>query len=280
MLGDNVFFRRGNVISPLGPVQFDYSLSPAQARQALRSLGGWLIQWGDGFVERPTEWYAVICDRFQDLTQTPSKHRCEIRRGLGQCEVRRVDSEYFGRHAYDVYAKAPRRYRGRTPALRSEQEFRRDVGASSKFEDIIHRWVASCEGRVVAYAVVCAFGKIQATYTQVKLHPDYAKAYPVYALIYEMNRHYLVEQGFGYAYDGHRCTGHDTHFQEFLIKKFGFRQAFSHLYMVYRRDVGMLVKAAYPLGRLLGRLGGRVEQFYVLEGIRRSCQRESPQAAP
>jgi len=277
-VGDKVFFRRGKVVSPLGPVKLDYSLTPSQARQTLKGLGGWVIHWGYGFVERPTEWYAVICDKFQDLAGTPSKHRSEIRRGLGNCEVRLVDCEYFGRNAYDVYASAARRYRGRTPALRGEEAFRRDLANTAAFEDIIHHWVALHKGQVIAYAVACVYGKIQATYTQVKLHPDYVKAYPVYALMYEMNRHYLAEQGFGYAFDGYRCTGHDTNFQEFLMKKFGFRKAFSRLYMMYRRDVGLLVKATYPFGRWIGRLGERATQLYVLEGIRRSCERESPQA--
>ena len=272
MLGDKVFYKRAGFISPLGPVRFDYSISPSQARQALRRLGGWLVQWGDGFCEGETQWYAVVCDRFQTLSDAPSKHRCEINRGLRNCEVRHVDWEYLGRHGYDAYAKAPRRYRGKTPALRSEQEFRRGRGHTSKFEDIIHPWAALHQGRVIAYAVACVYGKIEANYTEVRLDPDYVKAYPVYALLHTMNRFYLADQGFDYVYDGYRSTGHDTNFQEFLMKKFGFRKAFSHLHIVYRRELALFLKVTYPVRVLTARLAKRVEQLYVLEGIRRSCE--------
>ena len=273
-----MFFRRGKVISPLGPARLDYGLSPSQARQTLKGLGGLLIRWADGFCERPSEWYAMICDRFQDMASTPSEHRRYIRRGLGNCEIRRVDCEYFSRHAYDVYANASRRYRGDIPTVKSEQEFRHDAEQTAKFEDIIHHWVAIHQGRVIGYGVACVYGKIEVTYTQGKLHPEYEKAYPFYALMYEMNRYYLAEQGFGYVFGGYRCTRHETQIQEFLVKKFGWRKAFSHLYMMYRWDVGLFVKVTYPFGRWIGRLGGRVKQLYLMEGIRRSCERESPQA--
>jgi hypothetical protein len=268
-VGDKVFYRYGRIVLPLGPAKFDYTISASDARAALKSVGGLLVQWNSGFQQEPSEWYAVICDRFRALAEIPSKHRSEINRGLRNCEVRRIDCEYFARHAYEVYMKAATRYRGPVAPLRSEESFKKGAIDSGKFEDILHHWGVFCAGKLVAYAANSVYPKIQAGYTVVKMDPEYGKAYPVYALIHEMTRHYLEEQHYEYVFDGFRSTLHDTHFQDFLMKKFGFRKAYSRLHLVYRRGLSAFVKATYPCRAVLGALDPRVRQLYLLEGIRR-----------
>lgn len=56
------------MIQPLGPANYDCSITCKEARNISTKLGGILIRWTNGFIEdKSTEWYSVICDKFIPL---------------------------------------------------------------------------------------------------------------------------------------------------------------------------------------------------------------------
>lgn len=60
----------------------------------------------------------------------------------------------------------------------------------------------------------------------------------------------LFETG-GYILDGSRSINHETAFQDYLEKYFGFRKAYCKLKIVYRRGVKAIVSLLYPYRKLL-----------------------------
>ncbi|MCZ7622168.1 MAG: hypothetical protein M5U24_06740 [Candidatus Kuenenia sp.] len=101
------------MVQPIGPVMFDYSLSFEEAKYILNQVGGILIRWTDGFVENETKgWYAVICDKFLDISELPSKNRSEIRKGLKNCNIEMVDAGFIAKKGYEVFISAFSRYKG------------------------------------------------------------------------------------------------------------------------------------------------------------------------
>ena len=116
-------------------------------------------------------------------------------------------------------------------------------------------------------------------YSVIKLHPDYLKGYPSYALIYEMNRYYLNEKNVLYVHDGARSLGHETNIHDWLIKKFRFRKAYAKLHVIYRKDIFFLVKVLYSFQSLFYKLETKiplVKKIAILlrhEDIKRRCEK-------
>lgn len=54
-----------------------------------------------------------------------------------------------------------------------------------------------------------------------------------------------------YLVDGERNINHQTGFQEYLIKYFGFRKAYCKLNIAYRPWVGLFIKIMYPFSSTL-----------------------------
>lgn len=271
---DRIFRLYGRAVRPHGPSRLDYTLSSEDARHLLARLAGSLIQCSGGFTHGETSpWYAVICDEFTPLCELKAKQRSEVRRGLRMCEVRRVDARWLAQHGYEVFWRAFERYSGRAKASWTEEEFHEYLRHAELFDDIVHCWAAFCEGRLAAFGVNDIFDRIEATYWSIKLHPDYLKAYPAYALIHTMNEYYLHEQGFEYVNDGWRSLLHGSQIQNFLIRKFRFRRAPSRLQVFYTPVVGLAVRATYPLRHAIGGLDRRLKAVYALENFRRACAR-------
>jgi hypothetical protein len=233
------------MVVPLSPAMFDYTISENEARSLLSKFPkALLVRWTDGF--NPTDdytgtennseegWYAVICTEFEDLEELSSKNRSEIRRGLKNCEVKRVEADFIARNGFNVFISAFERYKGVKKSAITEKEFRERILKMRDFEDIVHYWGVFHNNILIAYSENYIYDYIEANYSAIKFHRDFLKLYPSYALIYEMNRYYLRDNKFQYVNDGFRNILHQTNIQGFLIDKFRFKKAYTNLYVFYR----------------------------------------------
>jgi len=234
-----------SILTPLMPAKFIISLSKEEAEFLLKRTKSRIIRISGGFIEEKSQWWYIICDRFQDLEQYTSKRRSEINRGLKNCKVELIDADFIAKFGYGVYREAFKRYRNTVRDLMSEQEFIKYALSTKSFDDILHWWGVFVDGRLVGYAHNSIVDS-EVRYAQIKLHPDYLVYYPSYALIYTMNKYYLIEKAFGYINDGIRSLFHNTEFQDFLGKKFNFRKAYSRLEIFYSPSLEILVKTLYP----------------------------------
>lgn len=267
-----VFRPFSRLCKPLGPIAFDYSISRQGARRVMKALNVLGVLCTDGFRQAESqEWYAVISDRPLSLSEMSSKQRQHVRRGLRECEVRRLDPDYIVREGYEVFARAFERYRPPVRPPWSEAQFRQYVASAKGYDDIVHFWGAFRDKRLIALRMVDVYGKIEATCHMTKLHPDYLKAYPFYAMVHQMNEYYLKQEGMQYVNDGWRSMSHDTSIQSLLIDGFGFRKAYSNLHVHWGGRLSLWLKATFPLRNQIGRLNKPLASLYTTEQIRRAC---------
>ena len=75
------------------------------------------------------------------------------------------------------------------------------------------------------------------------------------ALVYGILNYYneFLKSG-GIICDGARSINHETHFQDYLEKYFGFRKAYCKMHIVYNPKVKWLIKLLYPFRQILGKL--------------------------
>lgn len=273
------FVRKGWAVVPFGPVCWDYGLSPDDASDVLRRLGGFWLQSTTGFEtdveagagedQAGDRWYAVVCRRHTGIDETKSGNtRSKLRRATKHCDVRRVLAREIAENGYETYCAAFSRYRGWSGDLPTKEAFRRSVLSDAPFDDVRHQWAVYVGDRMVGFAQVLAWGRLEADYTLIKLDPEYLKFYSGYALMYAMNQYYLAEQGFRYVSDGFRSVLHETAVQEFLITKFGFERAYTELNLSFRLPLGGVIAAARPFRKWISKAHPAVAALMELDRLR------------
>ena len=269
-----IFKHYYGMVVPFGPADADYSLSAEEASRALRSLGGMLLRTTSGF--RPagaaSEWYAVICRNFTPIESVASSNtRSKLRRGLRNCEARRITCEELVESGYEPYRRAFERYGGSEgPDSRASWEAR--MMASEGFDDIVHHWGVLCDGRLAGFSSNYVFGNTEVAYSTLKFHPDHLRKYGSYALFHKMNEYYLGERRVAYVNDGFRSILHGSELQQFLAHNFSFEKAYTGIDAFYRQPYRMLLGATFPFRNLIGKLDDRVRAVYELERVVRAAR--------
>lgn len=245
-----------------------------QSGEVWKAKGVMLARWTTDFdCGYETEWWYVIKDEPFDISALKSKRRYEINKGKKNFECKEIDPKCFIDDIYDIqvaaYALYPLKYR---PTITKEA-----------LVSEINNWAW--------YKVYGAFNKENGTlsgYALLNRMDDYIylavlKVYPesephaINAAIvsYVLEEHEEFLKNGGYISDGARNIQHETHFQDYLEKYFGFRKAYCRLHIVYNPRIRILVKVLYPFRKVLKKLDGnsivhRINGVLLMESIRRS----------
>jgi hypothetical protein len=272
VFNNTIFFLYNGMVVPFAPVNEKVHLPRIQAADLLNRLGGKLIRWNSSEFDLSgtPEWYALICRNFTSIDDVNSKLRNELKKGISNCRVQRVDTEYISRNGYEVYSRAYGRYKNLTYSPADEKTYYKDICSGKNYHDIVHYWGIFYQNKLIGYSSNFVFDKTEALYSTIKIDPGYLYLNPTSALMYEMNNSYLVENGFEYVNDGYRTLLHDTNFQDFLIKKFNFIKAGLRLEVYYKPLYSAIINASYPLRKIIRYFDPRIEAILKLESIRRS----------
>jgi len=229
------------------------SLSQDEAKELLASSKVSFLRWTSKFdCGYQTRWWHVIKDDKSDLSLLSSNTRSKIRRGQKNCTVCKIDPLYLAINGYEVYKAAFRRYKGRVKPI-SEENFKNIIFLTANFPQIVEYFGVFYKDKLVGYSM----NYIQdnaVNYSTIKYHPDYLKYYSSYALIFEMDNHYLNERNMKYVNDGERSIYHQSNIQEYLINKFKFRKAYCKLNIVYSPKIKLLVNWLYPVRKLFQKI--------------------------
>jgi hypothetical protein len=192
-------------------------------------------------------WY-IIKDEFIPIEGFSKNTRNQVKKGLKNCEVKKVSLVFFRANCYEIYASSIKNY-GQSPI--SKNEFQ---NANYENEERDFWVVFSKETNVpIAYSS----NKVTETscnYTYIKYHTDFQNLYPSYALHYEMDRYYLEDNKVNYVNVGARSLLHETGVQDFLIQKFKYRRAYCKLNIVYSPFFRFMVKFIYPFRGLIKKI--------------------------
>lgn len=214
-------------------------------------LARWTEEFDCGY---ETGWWYVIKDTPFDMSELKAKRRYEINKGIKNFEVKRIDPKEHKEEIYQIqlkaYADYPSKYR---PTVDRERLF-----------DEIDRWEFSPvygafykeTGEMLGYAGLNDYGEY-ISYSVHKVVPEYEKLSINAAIVHgilEDQKAFLASGG--YLSDGARNMLHETKFQDYLEKYFGFRKAYGKLRIQYRPLVGLAVKLLFPFKKVLYKMDG------------------------
>ena len=221
--------------------------------------------------DKTTEFWYVICDRIMDLQDYSSNTRSKIRRGLKQCQVKKVEKTEIINKGFYSYVSAFKKYNTHL-SPKSESEFKFEIENLKGDWDF---WAIYKDSMMIGYSQNKIINNY-CDYSTIKFHPKFLKFYPSYALFYTMDQYYLNEKEFKYVNDGARSISHETNIQEFLIEKFCFRKAYCNLHIRYSMKIKLLIQMLYPLRHIFSKFSfGPLIKLNILlnqELIRRSCE--------
>jgi len=264
------------MIVPVGPVSDKYEvISAEQKNDLLRFFKECaLIRTGMGFIDMPDAWYVIICDQPHTLLDLSANTRSNVRRGLRDCIIRKIDAKFMAEHAWTVFSSGFEQYKNDWLKV-SEEKFRKNMALTDGFDDIIHYWGVfdKQNNEFIAYAQNYLYDKTEVNYSIMRLNPNARRRYASHILYYEMNRYYLNEEKFTYTNAGFRSLLHDTNIQEHLTSKFIFKKQPVDLKIYYRPFIGRCVSLTYPYRHLLGKIYRPLAALYKLEEMNRSGYR-------
>ena len=216
-------------------------ISRVEARELLAGGGDLVRNAFDFDRKEPSGFWYVIKDSFGGLEELPTKVRNQVRRSLKCYDIKRISAEEMEERGYECYNLSRRRF-GATTEISREQWHRQLFIAEQDY------WIAidKMTGTPQALALNKQYDDY-CDYITMGVNPEAPKStYPMYGLIYEMNRNYLEEQGMKYVLDGARSVTEHSNIQTLLEEKFKFRKAYCELQLFYKPWVGVAVMLLYP----------------------------------
>lgn len=235
-------------------------------------LARWTTEFDCGY---ETNWWYVIKDTPFDIETLKAKRRYEINKGNKHFLVREIEPAQWAECLYEVaiaaFATYPESYR---PNVSYDQftadikrwDFYKVYGAFSVEDDTLCGYACLTKrngtGKYIDFSVMKAIPERE------KLGLNAAMVYKIVA-----DHNEFLSSG-GYICDGARSINHETAFQDYLEKYFGFRKAFCRLHIAYRPPVDVLISLLYPFRKLLSKMGsagivGKCNALLRMEEIHR-----------
>lgn len=247
--------------------------------KAWKNKNVFLVQWTSDFdYGEPTSWWYTIKDDVFDLAQLSAKRRYEVRKGIKNFDVLRIDPEEYLTDLYRVYVAAAQSYPKKYRQIKSIEVFEKSIHHLRKTPDhpeFIYAAFFRETGELCAYSHVPVHPG-WAALSALRADPAYEKFASNAALIYGilMDLQDRMVEGF-YICDGSRNILHETNFQSYLEKYFMFRKAYCHLNIEYRPIIKPLIALLYPLRNILKKFDNnalihKINGVLTMEEYRRS----------
>lgn len=228
-------------------------------------------RWTEDFdCNEQTSWWYVIKDTPFDITALKAKRRYEINKGLKNFDVRIINANEYTEELYDVTVEAYRQYPKKYRPIIEHDAFIKGVESWRNYKVFGAFYKES--NRLCGYAWI-AIHDSYVDFACMKVDPEYERyginAAIVFRIVDLFNQRLNKEF---YICDGARSSVHETNFQNYLEKYFGFRKAYCKLKMKYRFPVGVIVRVLYPWRKKIknkGKFFSKVSSVLFYEEIAR-----------
>jgi len=217
-------------------------------------LARWTSEFDCGY---ETDWWYVIKDEQFDISTVNSNTRYKINKGKRLFEVRKISPESYKEELYRIqtiaYNEYPEKYR---PTVVRENFFKTVDTSWSNEETEVYGAFYKETGIMAGYVLFTRSNNCFHLVSQ-KVCPEYEKYQINAALVGAAldDKSELLAKGF-YICDGERNIQHETAFQDYLERYFGFRKAYCKLNIVYNPKYKAIVELIYPFRKLLRRFDG------------------------
>ena len=199
-----------------------------------------------------TEWWCLVKDSPFDIMSLKSNRRSLITRGLKRVDVKVIIPADYAEQMANVLIKAWKSYDA------SYQEGDDKKNLTEEFLKLTKEKLGNSEylgaflkdtDTLIGYSIYNLYDD-WIEYSVVKTDPDYLNTQVNAALAYYGLERYM-KPGIRYIMGGWRTMVHETNYQDYLLKNFGYRKAYCRLHIQYRTWVGMIVHALYPFRDLI-----------------------------
>lgn len=236
-----------------------------KSKKGIPLFARWISEWDCGY---ETNWWYVIKDDKFDINNLKSKRRYEIKKGQKNFEVVQIVAKDYALQLFEItlaaYKEYPRKYR---PQI-EKKAFIEEIDNWNKYRT--YGAFSRDTKELCGYALLSIYENY-VDFNVLKTRPDCEKrgvnAAIIGRIVTDFNKY--LSKSF-YICDGSRAVLHETNFQDYLEKYFGFRKAYCKLHMKYRGLIKGLVKILYPLRNYIkgnGKLTTRIKTVLLFEEI-------------
>ena len=212
-------------------------------------LARWTTDFDCGY---ETNWWYVIKDTPFDIGALKAKRRYEINKGNKNFEIRNIDSKLYVNELFDIRAMNLESYPENYRQTYDSDSWKREIRHFSNVYSVYGAFSRET-GLLCGYANVLIQGKC-ANLVEVKVFPACEKQAIQAAIVDGVLRDLSEFLKGGYVCDGARNINHETAYQDYLEKYFGFRKAYCKLNIAYNPKIGWAVRLLYPFRNLLMKL--------------------------
>lgn len=195
-----------------------------------------------------TEWWCIIKDTPFDIMSLKSNRRSLITRGLKRVDVKVIIPADYAEQMSNILVKEWKYYDDSYEEGNDRQKLTDD------FKKLTMKNLGNAEylgaflkdtDTMIGYASYNLFDD-WIEYSVVKTDPEYLNTQVNAALAYFGVERYM-RPGIKYIHGGWRTMIHESNYQEYLMKNFGFRKAYCKLHIQYRPLMQIAVNVLYPL---------------------------------
>ena len=232
-------------------------------------LARYTTNWDCGY---DTGWWYIIKDTPFDISALKTKKRYEITKAMRFFDVKEIinPNDYAEALAYvqeQAFSAYPLKYR---PKFNKDAFVRSLEGWSqNKKKGTLKVFAAFYKesSELAGYSCITV-NKSYIDFSVQKTNPIFEK-YNVNAALVNgvLDAFKDVLSKDYYICDGSRSINHETHFQDYLEKYFGFRKAYCKLNLTYPPLYKVLISSLYPFRRLVQKFGSRIGLFHQISAI-------------
>lgn len=222
----------------------------------------WITDWDFGY---ETNWWYVIKDEPFDIKALKSKRRYEVNKGNKNFEVKIINPDEYREELYRVQVAAfsayPKKYR---PSV-DKEGFINGIETWKEY-DVFGAFFKETN-EFAGYALLKRYTDYFLDFAVLKTMPSMERYAINAALVHGVVNHYeeFLRDG-GIICDGSRSVNHETHFQDYLEKYFGFRKAYCHLHIQYNPKIKWLIRLLFPLRNVLTIFDG-IGTFHSINSV-------------
>lgn len=195
-----------------------------------------------------TQWWCIIKDTPFDIMSLKSNRRSLITRGLKRVDVKVIVPADYADQMANILIKEWKyyddSYEEGNDRREQTEEFKKLTRENLGNSEYLGAFLKDTD-TMIGYAIYNLFDD-WIEYSVVKTDPEYLNTQVNAALAYFGVERYM-RPGIKYIHGGWRTMIHESNYQEYLLKNFGFRKAYCKLHIQYRPLMQIAVNVLYPL---------------------------------
>jgi len=197
--------------------------------------------------QQETQWWCLIKDTPFDLMSLKSNRRSLITRGLKRVDVKVIVPAEYASQMANILIKSWKSYDSSYQEENDRERLTQEFAGLTKDNLGNSEYLGAFlkdTNTMIGYSIYYLFDD-WIEYSTVKTDPEYLNTQVNAALVYFGLQRYMKPE-IRYILGGFRTMIHDSNYQDYLLKNFGFRKAYCRLHIQYRPWMKAVVSLLYP----------------------------------